>query len=60
MVMCPPKLLCLADIRALALLRPAEEQMDLRPYVSEIDPVTGAKIQSQLRDAFADRFHIAE
>jgi hypothetical protein len=34
--------------------------MDLRPYVSEIDPVTGAKIQSQLRDAFADRFHIAE
>ncbi len=34
--------------------------MDLRSYLSEIHAVTGTKIQSQLRDAFANRFHIAE
>ena len=34
--------------------------MDLKAYLLEIDTVTGAEIQSQLRDAFANRFHIAE
>jgi hypothetical protein len=58
--MCPPKRPCEPDIRALTLLRPAEEQMDLTPNLPEIHPVTGSKIQPQLRDAFANRFHIAE
>ncbi len=34
--------------------------MDLTPDLPEIHAVTGSKIQSQLRDALANRFHIAE
>jgi hypothetical protein len=34
--------------------------MDLKAYLPKIDPVTGTKIQPQLRDAFADRFDITE
>ena len=34
--------------------------MDLTSYLPEIHPVTGSKIQSQFRDALANRFHIAE
>ena len=34
--------------------------MDLTPNLPEIHPVTGPKIQSQLRNALANRFHIAE
>jgi hypothetical protein len=34
--------------------------VDLTPNLPEIHPVTGTKIQSQLRNALANRFHIAE
>jgi len=58
--MCPPKLLCLADVRFVALFRASEKQMNLRPFLSEINPVAGAEIQPQHRDALANLFHIAE
>ena len=34
--------------------------MDLRPLLPEVDAIAGAKIQPQLRDAFANRFDIAK
>ena len=34
--------------------------MYLKPYLPKVDPVTGPKIQPQLRDAFANRLRIAE
>jgi len=34
--------------------------MDLKSDLAEIDAVAGTKIQSQLRNAFADWFDIAE
>jgi hypothetical protein len=34
--------------------------MNLVPHLPEVDPVTGSKIQPQLRDAMANRLHIAE
>ena len=34
--------------------------MDLKPLLSEVDATAGAKIQPQLRDAFANRLDIAK
>jgi hypothetical protein len=34
--------------------------MDLKPFLPEINPISRAEIQPQLRDALANRFHIAE
>ena len=59
-VMFPPKLLRGTDVFVLALLRAAEEQMDLKVYLPEIDAIAGAEIQSQLRDAFANWLDIAK
>jgi hypothetical protein len=58
--MFPPKLLRGADVFVLALLRAAEEQMDLKFYLPEINAIAGAEIQSQLRDAFANWLDIAK
>ena len=58
--MCPPKLLSLANVRALALLRAPEKEMDLEPFLAEINPITGAKIDHEFKDAFAYSMMIAE
>jgi hypothetical protein len=56
----PPKFLCPPNIRALALFRSSEKQVNLKPNLSEIDPVSWAKIEPSFRDAFANRCNIAE
>jgi hypothetical protein len=58
--MCPPHLLRLANVLFLALFRAAEKQMYLQRFLTEIHSIAGSEIQSQFRDALANRFHVAE
>src|ERR1039458_1869821 len=58
--MCPPQLLCLANILLLALFGAAKKEMHLKAHLPEIHAIAGAKIHSQLRNAFAHRFDIAK
>jgi hypothetical protein len=42
------------------MLRSPEKQMDLKPFLPKINPISGTEIQSQFRDALANGFDIAE
>ena len=58
--MFPPQADGAADIRILALLRAAEQQVDFSSLLPEIHAVTGAEVEPELRNSLASRLNVAE
>jgi len=58
--MLPPEFPRCLDVPLLVLFRSAPDQMHLPANLAKIDPVSGAKVDSQFRNALTDRLNVAK